>query len=161
MAPWCYPYFWTQPQKIYVTESKLWFFGGYVCVGWRPNSILIFLILLFTKPNIEVSGWLYQTKTHITHHVYQPFSRVEVPYYNGWQGFPDTLTFGLTFTIVMSSIDNCLGLTFTPNTDQTKHKMFSKEILCIIPTVTLWHHLWMKKILFFNPQNTFRKRVNC
>ena len=41
---------------------------------------LIFLILLFTKPNIEVSGWLYQTKTHFTHIiVYQPFSRVSPP----------------------------------------------------------------------------------
>ena len=29
-----------------------------------------------TKPNIEGSGWLYQTKTHNTHIVYQPFSRV-------------------------------------------------------------------------------------
>ena len=31
---------------------------------WRWHSSLIFLVLLFTKPNIEVSGWLYQTKTH-------------------------------------------------------------------------------------------------
>ena len=37
------------------------------CVGWRRHSSLIILILLFTKPNIEVSGWLYQTKTHIYH----------------------------------------------------------------------------------------------
>ena len=43
------------------------------CVGWTRHSGLIFLILLFTKPNIEISGWLYQTKTHITHIVYQPF----------------------------------------------------------------------------------------
>ena len=35
------------------------------CVGWRRHSRLIFLILLFTKPNIEVSGWLYQNKTHV------------------------------------------------------------------------------------------------
>ena len=34
---------------------------------------------VFTKPNIEVSGWLYQTKTHLTHIVYQPFSRVSPP----------------------------------------------------------------------------------
>ena len=47
--------------------------------GWRRHSSLIFLILLFTKPNIEVSGWLYQTKTHFTHIVYQPFSRVSPP----------------------------------------------------------------------------------
>ena len=46
------------------------------CEGWRRHSSLIFLILLLTKPNIEVSGWLYQTKTHFTHIVYQPFSRV-------------------------------------------------------------------------------------
>ena len=37
-------------------------------------------IMVFTKPNI-VSGWLYQTKTHITHIVYQPFSRVTPPNY--------------------------------------------------------------------------------
>ena len=49
------------------------------CEGWRQHSSLIFLILLFTKPNIEVSGWLYQTKTHFTHIVYQPFSRVSPP----------------------------------------------------------------------------------
>ena len=48
------------------------------CEGWRRHSGLIFLILLFTKPNIEVSGWLYQTKTHFTHIVYQPFSRVRL-----------------------------------------------------------------------------------
>ena len=47
--------------------------------GWRWHFSLIFLILLFTKPNIEVSGWLYQTKTHFTHFVYQPFSRVSPP----------------------------------------------------------------------------------
>ena len=46
------------------------------CEGWRQHSSLINLILLLTKPNIEVSGWLYQTKTHFTHIVYQPFSRV-------------------------------------------------------------------------------------
>ena len=34
-----------------------------------------------TKPNIEFSGWLYQTKTHVTHIVYQPFSRVTPPNY--------------------------------------------------------------------------------
>ena len=37
--------------------------------GWRRHS----------KPNIEVSGWLFQTKTHFTHIVYQPFSRVSPP----------------------------------------------------------------------------------
>ena len=40
--------------------------------GWRRHSSLILLILLFTKPNIEVSDWLYQTKTQFTHIVYQP-----------------------------------------------------------------------------------------
>ena len=48
------------------------------CEGWRRHSSLI-LILLFTKPNIEVSGWLHQTKTNFTHIVYQPFSRVSPP----------------------------------------------------------------------------------
>ena len=28
------------------------------CEWWRRHSSLIFLILLFTKPNIEVSGWM-------------------------------------------------------------------------------------------------------
>ena len=28
---------------------------------WRRHSSLIFLVLLFTKPNIELSGWLYKT----------------------------------------------------------------------------------------------------
>ena len=52
-------------------------YGGSIeCEGWRQHSSLIFLILLFTKPNIELSGWLYQTKTHFTHIVYHPFSRV-------------------------------------------------------------------------------------
>ena len=49
------------------------------CVGWGHHSSLNFLILLFTKPNMEVSGWLYQTKTHFTHIVYHPFSRVSPP----------------------------------------------------------------------------------
>ena len=53
--------------------------AGIECEGWRRHSCLIFLILLFTKPNIEVSGWLYQNKTHFTHIVYQPFSRVSPP----------------------------------------------------------------------------------
>ena len=47
--------------------------------GWRQHSSLIFLILLFTKPIIEVSGWLYWTKTHFTHIVNQLFSRVSPP----------------------------------------------------------------------------------
>ena len=38
-------------------------------------------LYIFTKPNIEVSGWLYQTKTHITHIGYQPFLRVSPPNY--------------------------------------------------------------------------------
>ena len=48
---------------------------------WRMEATFQshLLILLFTKPIIEVSGWLYQTKTHFTHIVYQPFSRVLPP----------------------------------------------------------------------------------
>ena len=60
------------------------------CEGWRRHSSLIFLILLFTKPNIEASGWLYQTKTLFTHIVYQPFSRVSPPsftLYGQWMNF--------------------------------------------------------------------------
>ena len=62
------------------TTSLLRIHGLFIeCEGWRRHSSLIFLILLFTKPNIEVSGWLFQTKTHFTHIVYQPFSRVKPP----------------------------------------------------------------------------------
>ena len=64
-----------QPMRWLVSLSKLKPFA-IECEGWRRHSSLIFLILLFTKPNIEVSGWLYQTKTHFTHIVYQPFSRM-------------------------------------------------------------------------------------
>ena len=46
---------------------------------WRMEATLIFLILIFTKPNTGVSGWLFLTKTHFTHIVYQPFSRVSPP----------------------------------------------------------------------------------
>ena len=42
---------------------------------------MMFLILLFTKPIIEGSGWLYKTKSHITHIIYQPFSKVTPPNY--------------------------------------------------------------------------------
>ena len=58
----------------YTLQNKV--ANGNPGVGWSHHSSLIFLILLFTKPNIEVSGWLYQTKTQIAHIVYQPFSRV-------------------------------------------------------------------------------------
>ena len=59
---------------IYIVRVK-----AIECEGWSQHSSLIFQILLFTKPNIEVSGWLYQTKTHFTHIVYQPFSIVSPP----------------------------------------------------------------------------------
>ena len=65
-------------KEMYPTGLKIQ--SAYIeCEGWRRHSSLIFLILLFNKPNIEVSGWLYQTKTHFTHIVYQPFSRVSPP----------------------------------------------------------------------------------
>ena len=55
--------------------------GPIECVEWRRHSSLIFLIILFTKPNIEGSGWLHPTQTHITHIVFKPFSRVMPPNY--------------------------------------------------------------------------------
>ena len=58
---------------------NFFFLNSIECKGWRRHSSLIFLILLFTKPNIEFSGWLFQTKTHITYIVYQPFSKVTPP----------------------------------------------------------------------------------
>ena len=69
------------------------------------HSSLIFLILLFTEPNIEVSGWLYQTKTHFTHIVYQPFSGVSPPSFRlyglmsilVWPSQQFTFMFGLDF----------------------------------------------------------------
>ena len=54
---------------------------------WRWRSSLILLILLFTKPNIKVSGWLYHTKTHITHIVCQPFSKVTPLYFLDWNKY--------------------------------------------------------------------------
>ena len=62
------------------TSHKMRWRGSNIeCEGWRQHSSLIFLILLFTKPNIKVSDWLYQTKTHFTQILYQPFSRVSPP----------------------------------------------------------------------------------
>ena len=57
--------FWKRVNLTKMTYPKL-----LESVGWRPDFSLLFLILLFTKPNIEGIGWLYQTKTHITHIVY-------------------------------------------------------------------------------------------
>ena len=51
---------------IRLAENLLWMLT-IKCEGWRHHCSLIFLILQLTKPNIEVSGWLYQTKTkHIS-----------------------------------------------------------------------------------------------
>ena len=36
------------------------------CEGWRRHSSLIFLILLFTKPNIEVAGYIRPKHTSLT-----------------------------------------------------------------------------------------------
>ena len=70
---------------IYVQNlAKIATAQGIECEGWRRHCSLIFLILLFTKPNIEVSGWLYQTKTQFTHIVYKSFSRVSPPSFTLW-----------------------------------------------------------------------------
>ena len=62
---------------------------------WRPNFSQFFLILLFTKPNIKVSGRLNQTKTHITHILYQPNLKVRSAWTNpltqGAPGMPSLL----------------------------------------------------------------------
>ena len=52
--------------KIGVTEWPVKCVKFIECEGWRGHSSLIFLILLITKPNIEVSGWLCQIKIHFT-----------------------------------------------------------------------------------------------
>ena len=61
--------------QLFIFDLVVFTCDSIECVGWRRHSSLIFLKLLFTKPNLEVSGWLYQTKTHINHIVYQPLPR--------------------------------------------------------------------------------------
>ena len=46
------------------------------CKGWRRHSSLIFLLLLFTKPYLEVSGWLFQTNTLHSHSLSSFFKSV-------------------------------------------------------------------------------------
>ena len=84
------------------------------CVGWRRHSSLIFLILLFTKPNIEVSGWLYQTKTHITHIVYQPFSRVTPPHGRTKYGMATLFQIEHWTQSCHSILHYFMGITFHP-----------------------------------------------
>ena len=69
---WLSSLFWFVLYVILANHNKL-LLVTIECVGWRHHTSLIFLILLFTKPNKEVSGWLHQTKTHIIHIVYQHF----------------------------------------------------------------------------------------
>ena len=52
---------WTNT-KLLIQIYKKWSTGTIECEGWRQHFSLIFLILLFTKPNIEVSGWLFRPK---------------------------------------------------------------------------------------------------
>ena len=48
----------------------------------RRNTLkLIFLIYGSAKPNIEVSGWLYQTKINLTHTAYQENYQNTPPYF--------------------------------------------------------------------------------
>ena len=74
---------------LLANRRNIFFISSIECEGWRRHYSLINLILLFTKPNIELSGWLYQTITHFTHIVYQPFSRVSPPSFTlyglGWR----------------------------------------------------------------------------
>ena len=49
---------------------------------WRMEATFQSQLLdttIYQTKNIEVSGWLYQIKTHFTHIFYQPFSRVLPP----------------------------------------------------------------------------------
>ena len=51
---------------------------------WRMEATFQSQLLdttIYQTKNIEVSGWLYQIKTHFTHIVYQPFSRVSPPFF--------------------------------------------------------------------------------
>ena len=86
-------------------------------------SLLIFLILLLTKPNIEVNGWLYQTKTNITHIVYQPFSRVMPP--NKIASFP-SVVFSQPFNSQKSRKFPSPTLS---SPQQSCRKMVSRELL--------------------------------
>ena len=56
----------SKSSKVFLQWEEWLQNAGIECEGWRRHSSLILLILIFTKPNIEVSGWLYQTKTHFT-----------------------------------------------------------------------------------------------
>ena len=61
----------------------------------------------FTKPNIEVSGWLYQPKTHFTHIIYQPFSRVSPPSFTLY-GYDINLIGYLTVPFLVLSNSICV-----------------------------------------------------
>jgi len=50
-------------------------------VGWRHGTNLILSMLPSTKPNIEVSNWIYQTKIQITHIAYQESFQSIPPFY--------------------------------------------------------------------------------
>ena len=74
----------------------------------RSMSTRLTSLLLFTKPIIEVNGWLYQTKTHFNHIVYQPFSRV-LPQSFMLYGYNKT---PLSISISICSLKKMLEITF-------------------------------------------------
>ena len=56
----------------------------------KHTRISDFLIFLSTKPKIKVSDWLFQSKIHITHIVYQENYQNIPPYFKSisvWQIF--------------------------------------------------------------------------
>ena len=60
-----------KPNIIVCKGRKYEYFSNYdpviECVGWRRHSSLIFLILLSSRPNTKVSGWLYQISDQNTY----------------------------------------------------------------------------------------------
>ena len=97
------------------------------------------MILLFTKPNIEVSGWQYQIKKHITHIVYQPFSRL----------MPLTKLPWPCQKIVTKPIDDIIGHRIWPNCSfYGKLGGFSTTVFLIITIFWKFFFHWQIEYLY-------------
>ena len=90
-----------------------------------------------TKTNIEVNGWLYQTKTNITHIVYQPFPRVMPPKYIALVSIVSPSSLG--FFCVLLDRDRIRIDKMNPMTD-------------IQGLVKGWYTIWVKCVLVWYSQ---------